>query len=145
MRKFLWKLYTQFYPWFLRKVYHMDIGDNCRIAHSVYLDKSINPCGIHIGDATWLLRESMILAHDNCRNLKADVIIGNNCVIGVRSIIMPGVSIGNQVVVGMGSVVTKDIPDNCMVVGNPVRIIRKDIKIQNGKIIDNGQTVSKVF
>ena len=42
----------------------------------------------------------MILAHDHCRSLKADTYIGKNCVIGVRSIIMPGLSVGNQVVIG---------------------------------------------
>lgn len=102
MRKFLWKIYTQLYPWYLRKVYHMDIGVGCRIASSVHLDKSINPRGIHIGDNTWLLRDSMILAHDNCRSLKIDTIIGQDCIIGIRSILMPGITIGNQVVIGGG-------------------------------------------
>lgn len=47
-----------------------------------------------------MLSGAMILAHDHCRSLKADTYIGKNCVIGVRSIIMPGLSIGNQVVIG---------------------------------------------
>lgn len=54
-----------------------------------------------------MLSGAMILAHDHCRSLKADTYIGKNCVIGVRSIIMPGLSVGNQVVIGGGSVVTK--------------------------------------
>lgn len=78
----------------------------------------------------------MILAHDHCRSLKADTFIGSDCVIGVRSIIMPGVRIGNQAVVGGGSVVTKDLPDNCIAVGNPAKIIRTGIKVANGKIIE---------
>jgi acetyltransferase-like isoleucine patch superfamily enzyme len=41
---------------------------------------------------------------------------------------MPGVIIGDEVIVGSGSVVTKNISSNCMVVGNPVRVIREDIK-----------------
>ncbi|WP_288723348.1 hypothetical protein [uncultured Bacteroides sp.] len=44
----------------------------------------------------------MILAHDHCRGLKIDTYIGDNCVIGVRSIILPGLCIGNQVVIGGG-------------------------------------------
>lgn len=80
----------------------MDIGKNCRISWKAHLDKSINPKGIHIGDNTWVLSGAMILAHDHCRSLKADTYIGKNCVIGVRSIIMPGLSIGNQVVIGGG-------------------------------------------
>lgn len=141
MRKFLWSLLTQLYPAYLRKRYKMNIGTNCRIAWTCHLDKSINPKGIFIGNNVWILRESMILSHDHCRSLKADTHIGDNSIIGIRSIIMPGVSIGSQVIIGGGSVVTKDIPNNCIAVGNPAKIIRSNIKISNGKIIDNGKTV----
>lgn len=84
----------------------------------------------------------MVLAHDNCRSLKADTIIGHDTIIGIRSIVLPGLIIGNQCVIGGGCVVTKNVPDNCMVAGNPAKIIRTDIKVSNGKIIDNGKTVS---
>ena len=77
----------------------MDIGKNCRISWKAHLDKSVNPRGIHIGDNTWILNGAMILAHDYCRGLKADTYIGSDCVIGVRSIVMPGLTIGNQVVI----------------------------------------------
>ncbi len=114
----------------------MDIGKNCRIAHTAHLDKSINPKGIHIGNETWILREAMILAHDHCRGIKANVIIGDDCVVGIRSIVMPGISIGNQVVIGGGSVVTKSFPSNCVIAGNPAKIVREGIKVKNGKIIE---------
>ena len=136
MRKYLWSILTKLYPAYLRKRFKMNIGDNCRIAWSAHLDKSINPKGIHIGDNVWVLRESMILAHDHCRGIKADVVVGDNCVIGIRSILMPGITIGNQVVIGGGSVVTKSFPSNCIVAGNPARIIREGIKVINGKIIE---------
>lgn len=43
------------------------------------------------------------------------VTIGDNCWIGGRAVINPGVKIGNNVVVASGSVVTKDVPDNVIV------------------------------
>lgn len=88
----------------------MDIGRDVIISRSAKLDRAINPRGIHIGEGTWILTEAMVLSHDHCRGLKADTHIGENCVIGVRSIIMPGVSIGNSCIVAAYSVVTKNTP-----------------------------------
>ncbi len=113
----------------------MDIGKNCRISWKAHLDKSINPEGIHIGDNTWVLSGAMILAHDHCRGLITDTWIGENCVIGIRSIIMPGVTIGKECVIGGGSVVTKDVPNNCIAAGNPAKVIRENVKVVNGKIL----------
>ena len=31
--------------------------------------------------------------------------------------------------------VTHDIPDNCIVVGNPARIIKQDVRVEKGKIV----------
>ena len=52
--------------------------------------------------------------------------IGDNVTLGANVVIIGNVSIGNNVIVGAGSVVVKDIPDNCVVAGNPTRIIRKN-------------------
>lgn len=55
--------------------------------------------------------------------------------IGTRAIILPGVKIGDEVVVGSGSVVTKDIPSNCIVAGNPAKIIKYNIRVsEEGEI-----------
>lgn len=135
VRKFLWKILVEVYPAWLRWRYKMDIGRNCRISWKAHLDKSINPKGIHIGDNTWVLSEAMILAHDHCRNLITDTFIGSNCVIGVRSIILPGVKIGDCSVVGGGSVVTKDLPSNCVAAGNPAKVLREGIVVEKGQII----------
>ena len=53
--------------------------------------------------------------------------------------ILPGVHIGDNVIVGMGAVVTKDVPNNCIVAGNPARIIRENIKVgKYGVLINEG-------
>lgn len=109
IRTRLWTILTNAYPSYLRWRYGMDIGKNCRISWKAHLDKSVNPKGIHIGDNVWILNGAMILAHDHCRNLKTDTYIGDDCVIGVRSIILPGVSIGNQCVIGGGVVSLRKI------------------------------------
>lgn len=53
------------------------------------------------------------------------ITIEDNVIVGVNSIIWKGVSIGCNSVVGAMSVVTKDVPENCVVAGNPARIIRR--------------------
>ena len=52
------------------------------------------------------------------------VFIGNNCYIGTGTTILGPVKIGNNVTIGAGSVVVKDIPDDCVVAGNPAKIIK---------------------
>lgn len=52
------------------------------------------------------------------------VTIGNDVWIGMRSIIMPGITIGDGAIIGAGAVVTKDVPDYAVVGGVPARIIR---------------------
>ena len=51
-------------------------------------------------------------------------IIGDNVSLGANVTIIGDIKIGNNVIVGAGSVVVKDVPDNCVVAGNPARIIR---------------------
>lgn len=75
----LWIKIVKLYPWFLRRFYKMDIGKDVMISWNAHLDKSINPLGIHIGEGTVVLRDAMILSHDACRRLKADIYIGKNC------------------------------------------------------------------
>ena len=135
LRIFLWTKLTNIYPTYLRWRYKMNIGKNVRISWKCHLDKSVNPMGIYIGDNTWVLNGCMILSHDHCRSLITDTFIGKHCIIGVRSIIMPGVKICNEVVVASGSVVVKDCPDNCIVAGNPAKIIKLGIRVNNGKIV----------
>jgi maltose O-acetyltransferase len=57
----------------------------------------------------------------------APVLIEDHVWIGAHVIILPGVRIGRHSAIGAGSVVTKDVPANCLVVGNPARVLRQTI------------------
>ena len=61
------------------------------------------------------------------RRIHTHTHIGNQCFIGMNSIILPGVKIGNNVIVGAGAVVTKDIPSNTIVAGNPAKVLKENI------------------
>lgn len=105
----------------------MDIGHNVKISRRAVLDYSRNPKGIHVGDNTMITGNVIILAHDHVRGLMTDTYVGKCCFLGGGCIIMPGVRIGNHVIVGAGAVVTKDVPDHSVVVGNPAKIIRTGV------------------
>lgn len=54
-----------------------------------------------------------------------DIVIGDGCWIGSRSIILGGVTIGDGATVGAGSVVTKPVPEFTVVAGNPAQVVRQ--------------------
>jgi acetyltransferase-like isoleucine patch superfamily enzyme len=102
------------------------------------LDK-VHPQGIHIGANTLIASHALILCHehvyrdamDSRAPWVTDTYIGRNCFIGVRATVLPGVRIGDEVIVGASAVVTKDVPSNCVVVGNPGRIVKRNIRMNN--------------
>lgn len=139
----LWRVVSGIRSSFYRSFYGMDIGANVKIASTVHLDKKVNPKGIHIGDNSWVLANVMVLAHDYCRGSNGkgklfETHIGKNCILGVNSIILPGISIGDHCLVAAGSVVTKNVPSGSMVGGNPAKIIKSGIIIS-----DDGQILSE--
>ena len=50
--------------------------------------------------------------------------IGSNVSLGANVTIIGNIVIGDNVIVGAGSVVVKDVPDNCVVVGNPAKVVK---------------------
>ncbi len=142
VRKLLWLTISEFIRWEYVFLYKLDIGKDVIISYRSYIDKGV-PRKIHIGEGTWVLARATILAHDICRGINTHTYIGKHCVVGINSIIMPGVHIGDEVVIGGGCLVTKDVPDRCVVVGNPGRIIKTGIQVRNGRIINDGKRVEE--
>ncbi|MDR7039667.1 sugar O-acyltransferase (sialic acid O-acetyltransferase NeuD family) [Methylobacterium sp. BE186] len=59
--------------------------------------------------------------------LAGHVALGRGSVVGAGATILPERSVGANAVVGAGAVVTRDVPEGCLVLGNPARIVRRDI------------------
>ena len=53
-----------------------------------------------------------------------DVVISEDCWIGMNSVILPGVVLGKHTIVGAGSIVTKSFDGNCVIAGNPAKKIK---------------------
>ncbi len=78
-------------------------GNNCTIRHLTTISNKLLP------DGTYSLSPR----------------IGNNVDIGVNAIIIGDIEIGDNAIIGAGAVVTKSVPPNCVVVGNPARLLKK--------------------
>lgn len=120
----------------------IEIGDNVGISGAtIYARK-----GIYIGENTCVGGNCKILdndfhpidAEDRIRLLNdvhggdaADLIptreihIGKNCFLGCNSIILKGTVLGDGCVVGAGAVVSGKFEDNCVIAGNPARVIKR--------------------
>jgi sugar O-acyltransferase (sialic acid O-acetyltransferase NeuD family) len=86
-----------------------------------------------------LLNNSAVVSHnstigDGCYLAPGVVVsgyvtIGKNTFVGSGSIISNRIRIGENVTIGVGTVVSKDIPDNCSVIGNPMRILNRPLRL----------------
>lgn len=80
-----------------------------------------------IGTNCWINQQVTIGHKDESGRPK----IGNNVRITAGAKVIGNISIGDNVTVGANAVVVKDVPPNCVVVGIPAYIIKKDgIKVE---------------
>lgn len=87
---------------------------------------------IYLGDRVYLAPNvGLITANHDFNDLSKhlegkDIHIGNDCWIGMNSVVLPGVKLGNKTIVGAGSVVTKSFEEgNLIIGGNPAKILKK--------------------
>lgn len=115
------------------KCYGSHIHRDAKISYGARIDRSKN---IFIDQYAVIASGAVVLAHDYCRGLGMKTTIGKRSFIGLNAIIMPGITIGEESIVGAGAVVTRDVPDHVMVAGNPARIIKTDIHMNDFGMID---------
>lgn len=124
--------------WYRLKLSGYDIHPTCSLERGLNLDRYF-PQGIHVGANTILTSRVTILSHKlvpkkslgRYDGEKLHTYIGEWCVIGIGAVIMGGVRIGDECVVGAGAVVTKDVPAGSIVAGNPARIVRENISMED--------------
>lgn len=100
---------------------NVTIGDYCQFASStIIFDTDFHPT-----DTLERLHQMQGVTFSFDSVNKADIIIGNNVWIGWGCIILKGVHIGNNCIVAAGSVVLGgDYPDNCLIAGNPAKVVK---------------------
>lgn len=121
-------------------IFQMNIHKTVKISMKAMLDTT-NPKGINIDENTMITANVSILTHDFVNQVHNSTFIGKNCFIGMNSVILSGIRIGDNVIIGAGSILTKDVPNNCIVAGNPAKIIKNDIMTKKYGVLikkDNG-------
>lgn len=97
------------------------IGRGFRIVH--FGNIVINPSSI-IGN-NFNIAEGTLVGNSQGKR-SGTPIIGDNVCMQANSIVVGGIRIGNNVLIAPGAFVNFDVPDNCIVIGNPGKIITRD-------------------
>ena len=93
----------------------IEIGENTLIgAGCKILDNDLHP-----------LELEARLNDNRTKIKKRKIVISKNCFLGSNSTILKGTELGENCIVGAGSVVSGQFPDNCIIAGNPAKIIKK--------------------
>lgn len=122
-------------PWLVRRM-GGHISKNVFIGDYVRFDLQ-HVSMIYVGEYSHITSGCRLLCHQ--RNLKnyhkgdnaasfgyrlGEIHIGKGVMIGMETMIMPGVTIGDGAVIGAHSTVTKDIPAYTIAVGNPAKVVK---------------------
>lgn len=110
------------------------MGDNVIIYGMASRMFGSEPWMITLGSNVYLTAGVMFVTHDGGTLIlrkevpdlewTAPIVVGSDVYIGVRTIILPGVTIGNRCIIGAGSIVSKSIPDNGVAAGVPARVLK---------------------
>lgn len=125
-------------PWVLKKI-GCHVGKDIFVGDNVRIDTGHSDL-IYIGDHAHITGGCRLLCHQrDLRNYRkgddaaalpyrlGEIHIGKGVMIGMESLIMPGVTIGEGAVIGAFSLVTKDIPSWTIATGRPAKVV-KEIK-----------------
>lgn len=101
---------------------------------SSYLMFSAEPYLVSLGDNVYISVGAQFICHDGGvlpfrktipdLDLAAPIVVGSNVFVGMKAVILKGVTIGDDFIVGACSVVTKDVPAGSIVAGNPARVVK---------------------
>ena len=100
-------------------------------------DFGSEPWLVEIGSRVTLTAGVVFLTHDGSsrvfrHRIEGGSVFGNrfgairvldNCFVGLRTILLPGVTVGPHSIVGAGSVVTRDVPPGTVAAGVPARVL----------------------
>lgn len=112
------------------------LGKNVTTTNTCVIS-AVEGTSVTIGDDVMLASENEIRADDGHAifdvhseervNRSEDITIGNHVWLAKRAVLLGGARIGDGSVIGFGSLVSSSIPNNCVAVGTPARVVRRDV------------------
>lgn len=140
----------------LVNLYGCTIGDNCKIATFVEIQKGVvigSNCkieafsfictgvtvgnGVFVGPSVTFTNDLSPKAVDKNMSLLTEdewevipTTVEDKVSIGAGAVILCGTVLGEGSMVAAGSVVTKDVPQNCLVAGCPAKVVKANINLE---------------
>lgn len=132
---FLYKIGIPFVPNLINKIF-IRILFGCQIGLGAKIGKNVN---LGYGGLGIVIHKRAVIGNNVRISTGVTIggtskkygvpIIGDNTIIGTGAKILGPIKIGKNCVIGANAVVLTDIPDNCVAVGVPARIVKRNIDI----------------
>jgi acetyltransferase-like isoleucine patch superfamily enzyme len=108
------------------------VGKRCKISSHTFICEGVTiEDNVFVGHSVTFINDRHPRATTAQGELQTEAdwkvertVVKKGASIGSGVTILSGLSVGENAIVGAGSVVTKDVPPNCIVVGNPARVLR---------------------
>ncbi len=123
-------------PWVMKKV-GCHVGKGCFIGDNVKIDTGHSDM-ITLEDSVSVAGGTRLLCHQRDFShyfVGSDymklgytvkpIVLKKGCLIGMESLVLPGVTVGEGAIVGAGSLVTKDIPAWTVATGRPAKVVKE--------------------
>ena len=114
----------------------VSLGENVTTTNLCVIS-AVEGTSVVIGNDVMLASENELRADDGHAifdvesglrvNWSRDITVGNHVWLAKRAVLLGGADVGDGSVVGFASLVTGRIPNNCVAVGSPARVVRRDI------------------
>lgn len=111
----------------LTHIDHVDISHHARIGAGMLL---IHRHGVIIGPTVigknCVIHQNVTIGQRVAGGDQGVPTIGNDVWIGPGAVLTGTITIGDGVTISAGTILSKDVPSNCLVAGNPGRVVARD-------------------